>query len=57
MDPGNTPNIIGVFLYRSVRREVPHIGNIMQRFRRPLTGSTIQLIHRVLAINIAAIIR
>ena len=51
------PDMVGVFLNRTVRREIAHVGDIMHRFHRPLFRMTIQLIHLILAIHIATVIR
>ena len=51
------PDMVGILFNRAVRREVAHIGDIQHRFIGPLLRMTVQLIHLILTIHVATVIR
>ncbi len=51
------PDILGILLDGPVRREIPHVGDVMHRRAGPLLLLAVQLVHFILAVHVAAIIR
>ena len=51
------PDMVGILFNSAVRREVAHIGDIQHRFIGPLLRMTVQLIHPILTIHVATVIR
>ena len=51
------PDILGILLNGPVGREIPHISDVMHRDAGPLLLLTIKLVHPVLTIHVAAVIR
>ncbi len=51
------PDMVGILFNRAVGREVTHISDIQHRFIGPLLRMTVQLIHLILTIHVATVIR
>ncbi|VED45780.1 Uncharacterised protein [Raoultella terrigena] len=51
------PDMVGILFNRPVRREVAHIGDVEHRFVGPLFRVTVELVHLILTIDVATIIR